>query len=142
MVHRFNVAASLKGSDTARGARLFRQKFTLEDAIGSRECSLEANIRVTNGIPLGCPLLLPVGTVNCIQTLKVVALPAVHDRICRLLRVWVVTGLTDFIQNPSLLEGLKKFMLTLESAGGMHVALILLTSADLIAALHSQTVSL
>jgi hypothetical protein len=29
---------------------VFRQKITLEDAIG---CSLEANMRVTNGIPLG-----------------------------------------------------------------------------------------
>jgi hypothetical protein len=28
-------------------------------------------MRVTNGIPLGRPLLLPVGTVNCVQTLKV-----------------------------------------------------------------------
>jgi hypothetical protein len=28
-------------------------------------------MRVTNGIPLGCPLLLPVDTVNCVQTLKV-----------------------------------------------------------------------
>jgi hypothetical protein len=27
-------------------------------------------MRVTNGIPLGSPLLLPVGTVNCVQTLK------------------------------------------------------------------------
>jgi photosystem II stability/assembly factor-like uncharacterized protein len=26
---------------------------------------------VTNGIPLGCPLFLPVDTVNCVQTLKV-----------------------------------------------------------------------
>ena len=25
---------------------------------------------MTNGIPLGCSLLLPVGTVNCVQTLK------------------------------------------------------------------------
>jgi hypothetical protein len=33
-------------------------------------CSLEANTRVTNGIPLGSSLLLPVDTVNCIQTLK------------------------------------------------------------------------
>jgi hypothetical protein len=33
--------------------RVFRQKFTLDDAIGSHACSLEANIRVTNGIPLG-----------------------------------------------------------------------------------------
>jgi hypothetical protein len=51
------------------GAR-FRQKFTLEDAIGSHACSLEANTRVTNGIPLGSSLLLPVCTVNCFQTLK------------------------------------------------------------------------
>jgi hypothetical protein len=32
-----------------------RQNFALEDAIGA--CSLEANMRVTNGIPLGSPLL-------------------------------------------------------------------------------------
>jgi hypothetical protein len=51
------------------GAR-FWQKFTLEDAIGSHACSLEANTRVTNGIPLGCSLLLPVDTVNCVQALK------------------------------------------------------------------------
>jgi thioredoxin reductase (NADPH) len=36
--------------------RVFRQKFTLEDAIGSHACSLEANMRVTNGIPLGSSL--------------------------------------------------------------------------------------
>jgi xanthine dehydrogenase molybdopterin-binding subunit B len=52
------------------GAR-FRQKFTLEDAIGSHACSLEANKRVTNGIPLESSLLLPVDAVNCVQTLKV-----------------------------------------------------------------------
>jgi hypothetical protein len=51
------------------GAR-FRQKFTLEDAIGSHACSLEANMRMTNCIPLGRPLLLQVATVNCVQTLK------------------------------------------------------------------------
>jgi hypothetical protein len=51
------------------GAR-FRQKFTLENAIGSHACSLQANTRVTNGIPLGSSLLLPVDTVNCVQTLK------------------------------------------------------------------------
>jgi N-acetylglucosamine-6-sulfatase len=46
--------------DMAGGTvRVFRQKFTLEDAIGSHACSLEANTRVTNGIPLGSPLLLP-----------------------------------------------------------------------------------
>jgi hypothetical protein len=31
---------------------------------------LEASRRVTNGILLGCLLLLPVDTVNCVQTLK------------------------------------------------------------------------
>jgi hypothetical protein len=36
--------------------RVFRQKFTLEDAIGSHACSLEANIHVTNGILLGSSL--------------------------------------------------------------------------------------
>jgi hypothetical protein len=50
--------------------RVFRQKFTLEDAIGSHACSLEASRRVTNGIPLGCSLCLPVHTVNFVQTLK------------------------------------------------------------------------
>jgi alpha-mannosidase II len=50
--------------------RVFRQKFTLEVAIGSHACSLEVNMRVTNGIPLGCSLLLPADTVNCVQTLK------------------------------------------------------------------------
>jgi hypothetical protein len=38
---------------------------------GSHACSLEANMRVTNAIPFGCPLLLPVGTVNRVQTRKV-----------------------------------------------------------------------
>jgi hypothetical protein len=51
--------------------RVFRQKSTLKDAIGSHACLLEAYMRVSNGIPLGCPLFLPVHTVNCVQTLKV-----------------------------------------------------------------------
>jgi hypothetical protein len=56
--------------------RVFRQISTLEDAIGSHAsslshaCSLEANMRVTNGIPLGKFTLLPVDTVNCVATLK------------------------------------------------------------------------
>jgi hypothetical protein len=33
-------------------------------------CSIEASRRVANGIPFGCPLLLPVRTANCVQTLK------------------------------------------------------------------------
>jgi hypothetical protein len=52
------------------GAR-FRQKFTLEDAIEFHAFApLEASRRVTNAIPLGCPLFLPVHTVNWVQTLK------------------------------------------------------------------------
>jgi hypothetical protein len=48
----------------------FRHKSTLDDVIGCHACSLEASMHVANGIPLGCSLLLPVGTVNCVQTLK------------------------------------------------------------------------
>jgi hypothetical protein len=62
-------------SMSRHGAR-FRQKFTLEDAIGSHACSLEANTRVTNGIPLGSSLLLPVDIVNCVETLKANCLPS------------------------------------------------------------------
>jgi hypothetical protein len=63
--------------------RVFRQKFTLEDAIGSHACSLEANTRVTNGIPLGSLLLLPVDTVNCIQTLKAARMARIlRDQEC------------------------------------------------------------
>jgi hypothetical protein len=63
------LAYGLREAAQAHGAR-FRQKFTLEDAIGSHACSLEANTRVTNGIPLGSSPLLPVDTVNCVATLK------------------------------------------------------------------------
>ena len=60
------------------GAR-FRQKFTLEGAFEFHAFApLEASRRVTNAIPLGSPLLLPVHTVNCIQTLKDRLLHRVH----------------------------------------------------------------
>jgi hypothetical protein len=62
-----------------RTVRVFRQKFTLEDAIGSHACSFEANMRVTNGIPLGCSLLLPVDTVNSVQTRKAPALVKIAE---------------------------------------------------------------
>jgi hypothetical protein len=39
--------------------RVFRQRLFLEDAIGSHACPLQAIMRVTNGIPLRSPLLLP-----------------------------------------------------------------------------------
>jgi hypothetical protein len=48
--------------------RVFDKKFTLDD---SHACSLHTSLHVTNGIPLGWSLLLPVGAVNCVQTLKV-----------------------------------------------------------------------
>jgi hypothetical protein len=50
--------------------RIFRQEFTLEDAIAFHTFApLEANRRVTNGILLGCSLLIrvPVGAVNCVK---------------------------------------------------------------------------
>jgi hypothetical protein len=55
--------------------RVFRQKVTLENAIGPHACSLEALLarvwlRVTDAISPESPLLLPVGTVPCVQTLK------------------------------------------------------------------------
>jgi hypothetical protein len=62
--------ASIVYYSLSGAVRVFRQKLTLEDAIGSHACSLEANMRVTNDIPLGCLLLLPVGAVNSVQTLK------------------------------------------------------------------------
>jgi hypothetical protein len=37
---------------------------------------------VTNGIPLGCSPILPVGTVNCVKTLKDVATIAVLRPTC------------------------------------------------------------
>jgi hypothetical protein len=55
---------------TKRTVRVFRQKSTLEAAIGSHACSLEANMRVTNGIHLKSSLLLPFCTVIPVQTLK------------------------------------------------------------------------
>jgi hypothetical protein len=58
---------------------VFGQNVALEDAIGSHACSLETIMRVANDIPLRCSLLLPVGTVNCVKTLKDVSmLGAVH----------------------------------------------------------------
>jgi hypothetical protein len=49
----------------------FEQDFALEDAIGSHACSLEASMRVTNGMPLELSLFLPVdNNVNCVTTLK------------------------------------------------------------------------
>jgi hypothetical protein len=37
-------------NSTLGTVRVFRQKFTLEDAIGSHACSLQANMRVAMGM--------------------------------------------------------------------------------------------
>jgi hypothetical protein len=51
--------------------RVIRQRFTLEDAIGSLASARLKQAGVgTNCIPLGYSLLLPIGNVNCFQTLK------------------------------------------------------------------------
>jgi hypothetical protein len=54
------------------GAR-FRTGFALEDAIGSHPCSLEVNMRETNGIPLVSPLPLTVAIIHYVETLKAAA---------------------------------------------------------------------
>jgi hypothetical protein len=51
----------------------FRQEITLEDDIEVHTSLLRLKrpaVRVHNGIPLGCSLLSPVGTVNCVHILK------------------------------------------------------------------------
>jgi hypothetical protein len=84
-VHTVNCVQTLK-AHLARGAAhgwvqhcdgrqmvrfAFSATFTLENAIAFHAFArLEALPCVTNGIPLGPSLLLPVGTVNCVQTLK------------------------------------------------------------------------
>jgi hypothetical protein len=57
--------------DRVGTVRVFRQKVTLEDAIEFHAVApVETSMRVTNVIPLGCPSLLPVTTVNHVATLK------------------------------------------------------------------------
>ena len=68
------IARFLGGVGIPGTVRVFRRTFTLVDAIGSHTGSLEALtecMRVTNGIPLGCPLPLIVITVITVRTLKV-----------------------------------------------------------------------
>jgi len=45
--------------------RVVRQQCALADDFGSHACSREASSRAANDVPLGCPLLLPVGFANC-----------------------------------------------------------------------------
>jgi len=56
-------------SDVWHGARFPTEIYT-RGCIRSHACSLEAGRCVTNGIPLGCPRVLPGHTVNCVRTLK------------------------------------------------------------------------
>jgi hypothetical protein len=65
-----STAPTAGSSDRECTVRIFRQKFALEDAFGSHACSLEANMRVTNDIPLGSPLPLTVAIINYAGTLK------------------------------------------------------------------------
>jgi hypothetical protein len=61
-------------------------------------------MRATNGIPLGCPLFLPVHTVNCVQTLKAVAFADMAQ--------WL--GLTtQAAQYHAIADGLKQNMIKL-----------------------------
>jgi hypothetical protein len=55
-IKQFQALEGIKVS-VVHGAR-FWQKFTFEEAIGSHACSLQANMRVTKGIPLGCSTFL------------------------------------------------------------------------------------
>jgi hypothetical protein len=92
------------------GAR-FRQKFTLEDAIGSHACSLEANTHVTNGIPLGSSLLLPVDTVNCIQTLKANAAFLTPEVVLQAAQAFA-DGMTAVKDAPAQLEHVQSSAMT------------------------------
>jgi hypothetical protein len=88
------------------GAR-FRQKYSLDDAIGSHACLFEVSKRVANCILLGCSLLLPIGTVNPVQTLKAagechcndLAAPHVHERstLDRQVKTTVLAGAIELL---------------------------------------------
>jgi hypothetical protein len=49
----YALSATSRGMTDTGTVRVFPQKVTPEDAIGSHACSLEASMRGTNGIPLG-----------------------------------------------------------------------------------------
>jgi hypothetical protein len=63
----FDAMVSVVDS-TVGTLRVFRHNFALEDAIGSHACSLQANMRVTNSIPLGSPPLIAVFIINYVET--------------------------------------------------------------------------
>jgi hypothetical protein len=64
------------------GARFPTEIYSRGCHIGSHACSLEANMRVINGIPLGCSLLLPVCTANSVQTLQVRQSTRLAQQLC------------------------------------------------------------
>jgi hypothetical protein len=68
---------------------------TLEDAIEFHAFApLKASRCVTNAIHLGCPLTLPVGTVNPVQTLKEFPLTAAHHAPAGLVRTFSMATAT------------------------------------------------
>jgi hypothetical protein len=71
--------------------RVFGQNFALEDVIGSHTCSLQANMRVTNGIPLETSrsTALIVAITNFVETLKVRVLGIVRVAIETRADAWV-----------------------------------------------------
>jgi hypothetical protein len=69
-------------------------------------------MRVTNGIPLGCSLLLPVVTVNSVQTLKAVDLAALYKPTDRKLQAAYVRAI-----RLAKAAGVKTIAFSLISAG-------------------------
>jgi arginyl-tRNA synthetase len=77
-----DIAAALHRKETIGFDQMVRCAFSGRNAHSRMPLDpthVQANMRVTNGIPLGCPLFLPVGTVNCVQTLKVYVAGATQD---------------------------------------------------------------
>jgi hypothetical protein len=62
-----SLATNLLQDETRLYGARFPTEIYARGCIGSHA---QASRRVTNGIPLGCSPLLPVDTVNCVQTLK------------------------------------------------------------------------
>jgi hypothetical protein len=67
-----NVRCAFFGRNLHSGSAVQLHAFAPLEALPS--------MRVTNGIPLGCLLILPIVTVNCAQTLKDLALHRVENR--------------------------------------------------------------
>jgi hypothetical protein len=75
----------------------FDRNFHSKMPLDSIACSLEAKIRVTNGIPLGSPLPLTVTTINHVETLKAGGMSAFVFAMYRFLNSSrFVASTTDF----------------------------------------------